>query len=63
MLIKIKLVISTLVLLVAAGIAFYDYRIGLYPPAAVALGVGMFVVFAIWVFPDVKRKGNVKRNS
>jgi hypothetical protein len=45
MLVKIKLVISTLVLLVAACIAFYDYRIGLYPPAAVALGVGMFVVF------------------
>ena len=39
MLVKIKLVISTLVLLVAACNAFYDYRIGLYPPAAVALGV------------------------
>lgn len=62
MITKVKSVISILVLLVACGVAAYDYHIGLSAPAFVSLGVGLFVVFAIWVFPDVKRtKGKSTR--
>lgn len=56
MITKVKTVISFLILLVAVGVAAYDYHIGLWAPAVVAFGVGLFLVFAIWVFPDVKRK-------
>lgn len=61
MMAKIKSVISILVLAVACGIAAYDYRIGLLAPALVSVGVGLFVVFAIWVFPDVKPKSQVNK--
>jgi membrane protein YdbS with pleckstrin-like domain len=53
---KVKTVISLLILLVAVGVAAYDYHVELLAPAVVAFGTGLFVVFAIWVFPDVKRK-------
>ncbi|MEW6769729.1 MAG: hypothetical protein AB1342_17025 [Pseudomonadota bacterium] len=56
MITKVKAAISLLTLLVAVGVAAYDYHIELWVPAVVAFGVGLFVVFAIWVFPDVKRK-------
>ena len=61
MMAKIKSVISILVLAVACGIAAYDYRIELIAPALVSVGVGLFVVFAIWVFPDVKPKSQVNK--
>ena len=56
MITKVKAAISLLTLLVAVGVAAYDYHIELWVPAVVAFGVGLFVVFATWVFPDVKRK-------
>ena len=56
MITKVKTVISLLILLVAVGVAAHDYHVELLAPAVVAFGTGLFVVFAIWVFPDVKRK-------
>lgn len=56
MMAKIKYTISILVLAVAWCVAAYDYHIELFAPAFVSIGVGLFVVFAIWIFPDVKRK-------
>ncbi len=53
----LKLLISALALIVSLAMYFYDVSIGT-PGAArwVALLLGPFVVFAIWVFPEAKSK-------
>ena len=61
MMTKIKSVISILVLAVACGIAAYYNRNELIAPALVSVWVGLFVVFAIWVFPEVKPKSQVNK--
>lgn len=50
--------ISFLIIVVTFAVAAYDFYIDLLAPALVSAAAGMFIVFSIWIFPDVKPKKN-----
>ena len=64
--VKIKLGLSVLVVLVAA-IAFYFQRmLGHDRIQYVVAFLGLFMIFAMWLFPEVKRDesaGGVRRDT
>lgn len=59
----LKIIISVIALLVATGMFYYDTQAGT-PGASrwVALFLGPFVVFAIWVFPEAQAK-DIRREA
>jgi hypothetical protein len=63
---KIKLGLSLLVVLVAA-IAFYvQHTLGHDRMQYVVAFLGLFMIFAMWLFPEVKREesaGGVRRDT
>ncbi|MEX2629254.1 MAG: hypothetical protein WD341_04885 [Tistlia sp.] len=50
----IKLILSLVVLAVAAYVGWWQHGLGHQGPAWVAVGLGLFMVFALWVFPETK---------
>jgi hypothetical protein len=64
--VKIKLGLSLLVVLVTAIAAFYQHSLGHdWLPYVVAF-LGFFMIFAMWLFPEVKREetaGGVRRDT
>jgi hypothetical protein len=64
--VKIKLGLSLLVVLVAA-IAFYvQHTLGHDRMQYVVAFLGLFMIFAMWLFPEVKREepaGGVRRDT
>jgi hypothetical protein len=64
--VKIKLGLSLLVVLVAA-IAFYvQHMLGHDRMQYVVAFLGLFMIFAMWLFPEVKRDksaGGVRRDT
>jgi hypothetical protein len=64
--VKIKLGLSLLVVLVAA-IAFYvQHTLGHDRMQYVVAFLGLFMIFAMWLFPEVKRDesaGGVRRDT
>lgn len=64
--VKIKLVLSLVVIIVAA-VAFYIQRtLGHERVQYLVAFLGIFMVFAMWLFPEVKREetaGGIRRES
>lgn len=55
---KVKAVISLLVATAAAGMFFYQQEIGLQANKWIAVGLALFMIGAVWLFPEAKgRKG------
>jgi hypothetical protein len=64
--VKIKLGLSLLVVLVAAIAAYYQYVLGHDRIQYVVAFLGVFMIFAMWLFPEVKRDesaGGVRREN
>lgn len=63
---KIKLGLSLLTILVAAVAAYYQHLLGHGRIQYVVVFLGLFMIFAMWLFPEVKREdsaGGIKRDS
>jgi len=64
--VKIKLGLSLLVVLVAAIAAYYQHVLGHDRIQYVVAFLGCFMIFAMWLFPEVKRDetaGGVRRDG
>jgi len=64
--VKIKLGLSLVTILVAAIAAYYQHRLGHDRVQYVVAFLGCFMIFAMWLFPEVKRDetaGGIKRDS
>src|SRR4029450_2748410 len=64
--VRIKLGLSLLVVLVAAIAAYYQHVLGHERIQYVVAFLGFFMIFAMWLFPEVKREetaGGVRRDS
>jgi hypothetical protein len=64
----LKFIISTIAVIVAAAVFWLDTRAGAGGAARwIALALGPFAVFAIWIFPEAKtreiRKAAAERQS
>ena len=64
--VRIKLGLSLLVVLVAAIAAWYQHLLGHDRIQYVVAFLGAFMIFAMWLFPEVKRTdstGGVHRDT
>ena len=64
--VKIKLGLSLLVVLVAALAAWHQHMLGHDRIQYVVAFLGFFMIFAMWLFPEVKRDesaGGVHRDT
>ena len=64
--VKIKLGLSLLVVLVTALAAWYQHALGHGRLQYVVAFLGFFMIFAMWLFPEVKRDesaGGVRRDA
>lgn len=64
--VKIKMGLSVLVLLVAAIASYMQHQLGHNLVQYLVIFLGIFMVFAMWLFPEVKREetaGGVQRKS
>jgi hypothetical protein len=64
--VKIKLGLSLLVVLVAAIAAYHQHTLGHDRIQYVVAFLGCFMIFAMWLFPEVKRDesaGGVRREN
>jgi hypothetical protein len=63
--VKIKLGLSLVTILVAAIAAYYQHLLGHERIQYVVAFLGCFMIFAMWLFPEVKRDetaGGVRRD-
>jgi hypothetical protein len=64
--VKIKLGLSLLVVLVTAVAAWYQHALGHDRMQYVVAFLGAFMIFSMWLFPEVKREesaGGVRRDG
>jgi len=64
--VKIKIGLSLLVVLVAGIAAYYQHVLGHDRIQYVVAFLGCFMIFAMWLFPEVKREesaGGVRREN
>ena len=64
--VRIKLGLSGLVVLVTAIAAFYQHALGHGRIQYIVAFLGFFMIFAMWLFPEVKREetaGGVRRDN
>ncbi|WP_291853356.1 hypothetical protein [Bradyrhizobium sp.] len=64
--VKIKLALSMLVVLVTAIAVYHQHALGHDRIQYVVAFLGAFMIFAMWLFPEVKREetaGGVRRNG
>jgi hypothetical protein len=64
--VKIKLGLSLVTIMVAAIAAYYQHLLGHDRIQYVVAFLGCFMIFAMWLFPEVKRDetaGGVRRDS
>jgi hypothetical protein len=64
--VKIKLGLSLLVVLVTALAAYYQHVLGHDRIQYVVAFLGCFMIFAMWLFPEVKRDesaGGMRRDA
>lgn len=62
--VKIKMGLSVLVLLVTAIASYMQHQLGHNLVQYLVIFLGIFMVFAMWLFPEVKREetaGGVQR--
>jgi hypothetical protein len=55
--VRIKLGLSLMVVLVAAMAVYYQHVLGHDRIQYVVAFLGFFMIFAMWLFPEVKREG------
>jgi hypothetical protein len=63
---KIKLGLSLVVMLVTGIAAYYQHLLGHDRIQYVVAFLGLFMIFAMWLFPEVKRDetaGGVRRDT
>jgi hypothetical protein len=63
--VKIKLALSMLVVLVTAIAVYFQHVLGHDRTQYVVAFLGLFMIFAMWLFPEVKRDesaGGVRRD-
>jgi len=59
---RVKAVITLLVAAVAAGMFLYQDEVGLQANKWIAVGLALFMIGAVWLFPEAKgRKGRGER--
>jgi hypothetical protein len=64
--VKIKLALSLLVVLVTAIAVYFQHALGHDRIQYVVAFLGFFMIFAMWLFPEVKRDesaGGVRRDA
>ena len=64
--VKIKLGLSLVTILVAAIAAYYQHLLGHDRIQYVVAFLGCFMIFAMWLFPEVKRDetaGGIRRDG
>jgi ATP/ADP translocase len=64
--VKIKLGLSLVVVLVAAIAAYHQHILGHERIQYAVAFLGFFMIFAMWLFPEVKREetaGGIRRDS
>jgi len=64
--VKIKLGLSLVAILVAAIAAWYQHLLGHDRIQYVVAFLGLFMIFAMWLFPEVKRDetgGGIRRDA
>ncbi len=64
--VKIKLGLSLIVVLVTAVAAYYQHALGHDRIQYAVAFLGFFMIFAMWLFPEVKREesaGGVRRDG
>ena len=64
--VKIKLGLSLVVVLVTAIAAYYQHLLGHDRLQYVVAFLGLFMIFAMWLFPEVKRDetaGGIRRDT
>jgi hypothetical protein len=64
--VKIKLALSLLVVLVTAIAVYHQHALGHDRIQYVVAFLGAFMIFAMWLFPEVKREetaGGIRRNG
>ena len=64
--VKIKLALSLLVILVTAIAVYYQHALGHVHIRYVVAFLGAFMIFAMWLFPEVKREetaGGVRQDA
>ena len=54
--VKIKLALSLLVVLVTAIVVYYQHSLGHDRIQYMVAFLGAFMIFAMWLFPEVKRE-------
>jgi hypothetical protein len=52
----VKAILSAITLLVAAAIAYWEYTGGRSDLTWIVMGIGVFMVVAMWVFPEAEEK-------
>ena len=58
----IKAILSAITLLVVAAIAYWEYSNARSDLGWIVIGTGIFMVIAMWVFPEAEEK-KAKRKS
>ena len=64
--VKIKLGLSLVTIVVAAIVAWYQHLLGHDRIQYVVAFLGLFMIFAMWLFPEVKRDetgGGIRRDA
>ncbi|EWY39059.1 hypothetical protein N825_08635 [Skermanella stibiiresistens SB22] len=59
----IKMTLTVIVILAAAGAYLFQDSIGQVGPKYAVLFLGVFMAVAMWVFPEVTRKGSDRRGQ
>jgi len=64
--VKIKLGLSLVTILIAAIAAYYQHLLGHGRIQYAVVFLGLFMIFAMWLFPEVKREdsaGGINRDT
>ena len=54
----LKALLSIVVCMVAGVLAYFEHRAGAADVAWVAVFLGLFMVFAVWLFPETRKQKN-----
>ena len=54
----LKVILSLIVLAVAGVVVYFEHRAGAIDVAWVAGLLGLFMVFAVWLFPETRKQKN-----
>lgn len=58
----VKAILSVITLLVAAAIAYWEFGNGRVDLSWVVIGIGIFMIISMWLFPETDGKKPRRRN-